>query len=175
MVKTLYVPDTLQYSDFDCGAACVQGIIAYYGQDLNEIKLLKKLKTNKSDGTGSDHIIKFFENKGYKVEARSMDIEDLISFIKKKIPVIVLAQAWKNSKVRYRRTKASGHYLIVIGYDDKNLYFKDHAMFGKGYIPRKEFLKRWHAEDRKNEILTRYGIAVWGKKPFNYNKFTRIK
>jgi predicted double-glycine peptidase len=63
--------------------------------------------------------------------------------------------------------------MVVIGYDDKNIYFEDPAIFGKGYIPIKEFVKRWHALD-KNEIK-RYGIAVWGKKLYDYKKIIKIK
>jgi len=171
--KILYIPDVLQFSDFDCGDMCVQAVMAYYGTDLNEVKLLKKLKTRKSDGTGSEHIIEFFERQNFKVEARSMDVEDLKYFIGKKIPVIVLAQAWKKSKVKYQKTKSYGHYMVVIGYDSRNLYFEDPAMFGKGYIPIKEFGKRWHALDTKE--VKRLGIAVWGPKRYNYKKFEPIK
>ena len=39
----------------------------------------------------------------------------------------------------------------------------------------KEFLKRWHGEDRKNETLRRFGIAVWGKKTYDYKKPIKIK
>lgn len=169
----LYVPDVLQFSDYDCGDMCVQAVLAYYGTDFNEVKLLKILKTRKRDGTCSEHIAEFFEKKKFKVESRSMDIEDLKYFINRKIPVIILAQAWKKSKVRYQKTKSYGHYMIVIGYDDKNIYFEDPAMFGKGYIPIKEFVKRWHALDKKE--IKRLGIAVWGKKPYNYKKFLKIK
>lgn len=173
MKKIFYIPDVLQYSDFDCGDMCAQTVMAYYGTDINEIKLLKKLKTRKTDGTGAEHIVEFFKKEKFKVEARSMDIEDLIYFINKNIPVIILAQAWKKSKVRYQRTKAFGHYMVVIGYDDKNIYFEDPAIFGKGYIPIDEFEKRWHAFDK--DVGKRYGIAVWGPKPYNYNKFVKIK
>jgi predicted double-glycine peptidase len=171
--KILYIPDVLQFSDYDCGDMCVQAVMAYYGTDLNEVKLLKKLKTRKSDGTCSDHIAEFFEKQKFKVESRSMDIDDLKYFINRKIPVIILAQAWKKSKVKYQRTKSYGHYMIVVGYDDKNVYFEDPAIFGKGYIPVKEFVKRWHALDKKE--VKRLGIAVWGPKRYNYKKFERIK
>lgn len=171
--KLLYIPDVLQFSDYDCGDMCVQAILAYYGTDINEVKLLKKLKTRKSDGTDSEHMVEFFEKQKFKVESRSMDIDDLKSFIKNKIPVIVLAQAWKKSKTRYQKTKAYGHYMIVIGYDDNKLYFEDPAIFGKGYIPINEFIKRWHALDKKE--VKRLGIAVSGKKPYNYKKPIKIK
>lgn len=171
--KILYVPDALQFSDFDCGDMCVQAVMAYYGTDLNEVKLLKKLKTRKSDGTGSEHIIEFFKRKKFNVESRSMEIKDLKSFINRKIPVIILAQAWKNSDVKYKRTESFGHYMVVIGYDEKNIYFEDPAMFGKGYIPIKEFEKRWHALDTTE--VTRLGIAVWGPTPYNFKKIVRIK
>jgi uncharacterized protein len=175
MVKNLYIPDVLQYSDFDCGNACTQAILAYYGEDINEIKLLSKLKTRKTTGTGHSRIVDYFKKRGFRVENRGMDIDDLIKFNKKKIPVIVLAQAWKKTNVSYKKTNSFGHYIIFTGYDDENLYFEDPAIFGRGYIPRKEFINRWHAEDKKNEILIRYGIAVWGKKPYNYKKFIKIK
>lgn len=171
--KILYVPDVLQFSDYDCGNSCVQAILAYYGFDYNEVKLLKKIKTSKSVGTSLNKIEEFFEKQKLKVESRSMDLEDLKSFINKKIPVIVLAQAWKKTRTKYQKTKAFGHYMIVIGYDDDNLYFEDPAIFGKGYIPIKEFEKRWHALDKKEN--KRHGIAVWGKKPFNYKKYLKIK
>jgi predicted double-glycine peptidase len=171
--RMIYIPDVLQFSDFDCGDMCVQAVLAYYGTDLNEVKLLKKLKTSKRDGTCSVYITNFFEKQKFKVESRTMEIEDLKSFIRRKIPVIVLAQAWKNSKVRYQKTKAYGHYMVVIGYDDKNIYFEDPAIFGKGYIPIKEFEKRWHALDKKDVV--RLGIAVWGPKPYDYKKYERIR
>lgn len=172
MKKILYLPDVLQFSDYDCGSMCVQGILAYYGQDINEVKLLRKLKTKKSTGTGSNHIVEFFRNRDYKVESGVMSIEKLKNFINKKIPVIVLAQAWKTEDVDYSRSEAYGHYMIAIGYDDKNIYFEDPAIFGKGFIPVNEFKKRWHALD--NEKLKNFGIAIWGKKPYNYKNFIRI-
>jgi hypothetical protein len=175
MAKILYMPDVLQFSDYDCGDTCVQAIMAYYGTDLNEIQLLKKLKTRKTTGTGVEHIEDFFKKQGFKVESRSMDINYLKNFIKKKIPVIILAQAWKKSPVKYKRTKAFGHYMIVVGIDDKKVYLEDPAIFGHGYIPVKEFIKRWHAEDHTDENLIRHGIAVWGKKPYNFKKLVRIK
>lgn len=62
--------------------------------------------------------------------------------------------------------------MIAIGYDDDNIYFEDPAIFGKGYIPKKEFLKRWHALDKKEVI--RLGIAVSGPKPYNYKKYLNL-
>jgi hypothetical protein len=62
---------------------CAKAIMAYYGTDINEIKLLKKLKTRKTEGTGTEHLVEFFKRQKFKVEARSMDIGDLISFINK--------------------------------------------------------------------------------------------
>ena len=172
MRKIIYTPDVLQYSDYDCGDMCVQGVLAYYGQDINEVKLLKKLKTKKSSGTETEHIIEFFKNRGFKVDAGNMTIDTLRTYIRKKIPVIILAQAWKTEDVSYERTEAYGHYMIVIGYDEKNIYFEDPAVFGKGFIPVKEFKKRWHAIDIGK--LQNFGIAIWGKKPFNFKKFVKI-
>jgi intein/homing endonuclease len=58
------------------------------------------------------------------------------------------------------------HNCIAIGYTDTAIIFEDPAIFGRGYINFSELEKRWHGEDEK--ILRNFGIAVWGKKPFNF-------
>jgi hypothetical protein len=34
MTRFFYIPDVLQYSDFDCGTTCTQAVMAYYGEDI---------------------------------------------------------------------------------------------------------------------------------------------
>ena len=39
----------------------------------------------------------------------------------------------------------NGHYMVVIGIDNQNVYFEDPAILGsRGYITDQEFLDRWH-------------------------------
>lgn len=173
MPNITYLPDVLQLYDYDCGIVCVQTILAYYGEDRDEVKLLSEIEICKDDGAETNHIIEYLENKGYKVKAGKMTIKDLKKYVKKMIPVIIFIQAWSETKVDYSKSQDNGHYVIVRGYNKKGLIIEDPAIFGRGFISYKELDKRWHGEDI--DILENYGIAVWGKKPFNYKKLIKIK
>ncbi len=48
--------------------------------------------------------------------------------------IIVNAQAWTDDQ-------NDGHYMVVIGVDNENVYFEDPAVLGsRGYISNQEFL-----------------------------------
>lgn len=173
MSRIAYLPDTLQFSDYDCGVVCIQTIMAYYGEDINEIRLFAKLKPSKQNGTKVERMANFFKHKGYKVFAGSMNIKRLKSYINKKIPVILLIQAWAPRKVDYTKTENYGHYVIARGYNSKGIIIEDPAIFGQGFLTYKEFLKSWHGEG--TQYLSCFGIAVWGKKPYNFKKLIRIR
>ncbi|MCX6163069.1 MAG: cysteine peptidase family C39 domain-containing protein [Ignavibacteriae bacterium] len=172
MTHNIYLPDTLQFYDYDCGTTCAQAVLAYYGEDISEIKLLKKIKPSKKYGTKSAQIEKYFKNRGFTVHAGSMSIPELKKFINRKIPVILFLQAWGPEGTNYKNTQAYGHYAIVCGYNTKGIILEDPAIFGKGFLSYKELEKRWHGED--NGFLSQYGIAVWGKGRFNYKKLIKI-
>lgn len=173
MASIYYLPDTMQFSDYDCGITCVQIILAYYGEDVEKVKLLSKIKHSKKDGTRTEQIIKFLRSRGYKTFAGSMTLDELKKYINKKIPVILFIQAWAEKEVDYTKTQEYGHYVIVRGYNSRGVIIEDPAIFGKGFLSYKELLKRWHGED--TDYLVHFGIAVWGKKPYNFKKLVNIK
>lgn len=173
MACITYLPDTLQFSDYDCGVTCVQTVLAYYGEDINELKLLKKIKPSKKNGTKTEQMIKYIHSKGLRTYDGSMTISELKKYLKRKIPVILFIQAWAKSKVDYTKTQTYGHYVIAQGFTGKGIIIEDPAIFGKGFLSYKELLKRWHGEDI--DFLSQFGIAVYGKKPFNYEKLIKIK
>jgi uncharacterized protein len=38
-----------------------------------------------------------------------------------------------------------GHYMMVIGFDDNNVYFEDPYTLGsRGFVSRQKFQERWH-------------------------------
>lgn len=74
-----------------------------------------------------------------------MSIETLKEYIKNKIPVICLIQAWAKISQDYTNEWKYGHYVIAIGYDKKNIYFMDPSIpDAYGYLRTEEFLHRWH-------------------------------
>lgn len=169
-MKLLDFPELRQIFEFDCGANVLQSVLAYYGIEINEEKILKEAKTSKK-GTLVKNMENVIKNYGLKMCSASMDIADVKKYIDKKIPVILLIQAWsKNKKNDWQKDKKDGHYVAAIGYDRNNIYFEDPYSFKRTFLTLKELNIRWHAVLEKREYLN-YGIAVYGKKPkFNSKK-----
>ena len=176
-VKILDFPITRQSTNYSCGTDATQRVMEYYGEDFRESDLIKILKTDE-DGTYVKNIVKFFHYHGLKTETKQeMTIDDLIKHIDKNIPVILLIQAWGTDlefKKHYKNFWKSGHFVVVIGYTDKIILISDPASYNVCYIPRDEFMDRWH--DIDEDKTYQLGIAVFGKKPkFDTEKMERIK
>ena len=89
-------------------------------------------------------------------------------------PVIVLIQAWGNKTLdQYATDKDDGHYVVAVGYDAANFYFMDPSTAGNyTFIPRDEFLRRWHDVDSRlvdghevDEPVTHFGLVAYKAAP----------
>jgi len=147
--------------------------MAYYGTDYMETELEKELDVSEKYGTATKSIVAFFKKRGFKIYEGNMNFEILKKYIDRKIPVMILIQAWAERKTNYIKTNNWGHYVVVCGYTNSGFILEDPAIFGKGFLSYTQLTKRWHAID--NKILNNYGIAVWGKKIYNYKKLLKIK
>jgi predicted double-glycine peptidase len=178
--KILEFPNTRQSFDYSCGPGAVQSVMAYYGEDFRESELIDLLKTDKNEGTYLKEIVKFFTSQGFSTTLKqNMTVQELCSYIDRKIPVIVLIQAWGKEADfgnNYKNSWDDGHFVVVIGYTDKDLLFSDPALFNTGYIPISEFTDRWHDYDEGETKTYQLGLAVYGKTPkFGTNDIERIK
>jgi predicted double-glycine peptidase len=148
------VPDVRQSTNYSCGAACTQAVLNYYlGLDVGESMVMQELGTN-NNGTSPGSIMRVLEAHGLSADMRqNLTLADLQDAISRKIPVIIVAQAWRdNTSLAWTDTWDSGHYMVVIGIDSNNVYFEDPSLLGcRGQIPRQEFLDRWH-DDGGGEI-----------------------
>lgn len=172
MAKALYFPDILQNTSFSCGNSCVQAVMAYYGFEYTEKKLIKILKTSRKWGTKSKNMIKFFKSKKFKVHFGSFTLENLKEFINKERPVIILLQAWGPVGTIYTHTYQYGHYVVVSGYNKRGFIIEDPAIFGRCFLSNAQLKKRWHADDE--EKVYNWGLAVWGKRRYDYSRLYNI-
>lgn len=170
----LTFPDTRQYSNFDCGAAATQSVAYYYGREFREDRLVKILKADPEVGVASGDIIKFFVGLGgFYVHAARMTLDEVKGWLDRKVPVILLIQAWGEPGVDYSIGLEDGHWVVAIGYDDTRMFFDDPSLLdNRGFIPFKELEVRWHAADKV--YLDHYGIAIYGPKP-TYDRGKTIK
>jgi len=101
---------------------------------------------------------------------RDMNIKNIKNYINKKIPVILLIQAWPGRKVKnWKNCWQDGHYVVAIGYDSKKIYFEDPSAFLRTYLGYKELEKRWHDIDSsKNKKYYNLGIIIRGPR-IKYN------
>jgi len=178
--KILDFPETRQSYDYSCGPGAVQAVMAYYGKDFRESELIDLLQTDKDEGTLVKDIVKFFNSQGLSaVVKENMTTSELFSYIDKSIPVIVLIQAWGNETDfvnNYKNTWNDGHFVVAIGYTNKDVLFSDPALFNTGYIPIPEFSDRWHDYDEGETKTNHLGIAVFGQEAkFVRKEVIRIK
>jgi|SRR3989344_2869868 len=169
-----HFPNLRQGFDYDCGATALQSVLFYYGINERLEKIMKLANTTKT-GTSIESIKKVMKSYGLKTDIRKMELDNVKKYIDKKIPVILLIQAWTEKKnVDWEKNWDDGHYVVAIGYDKNKIYFEDPSSIYKVYLTYEEFKKRWH--DRVgNKKYINYGVAVYGKKPsYSYNKIIHM-
>lgn len=177
-IMVLDYPDIRQGDDSSCGPAVARSVLNFFGEDETEEDLKKVLKCTDDWGTDPTAIVNFFKKKGYKVKNHEHTIDDIITFVKKKIPVILCIQAWSDNKVNYAKSWDHGHYVVAIGFNkkEKRILFHDPSVPDqRAYLEYKELLNRWHDVDRKGVKYNNFGIAVYGKKPTFRSKLVKIK
>lgn len=145
----LRVPDTKQTTDYSCGASTMQAMARYYGQEHEELDLMVQLGTEPLEGTHPQDMARVAAQLGLQGKLQTeLGLEGLQKELDAGRPVLIVAQAWREES---ENTKPwlecwnSGHYMIVMGMDQEQVYFEDPWILGqRGLIAREEFLERWH-------------------------------
>ncbi len=161
----LKFPESRQTYSYDCGAKAVQAVLIYYGIDIDESTVFKIAGTSERGTSikGIQAVIKQFK---LKHTTRELTTTQLKKYVAKKIPVIILVQAWPTEKVKnWKNCWTTGHFVVVIGFDKKNIYFEDPFKNVRTYLPFKQFEDRWHDKDLDGKRYEHLGIAIYGKKP----------
>ncbi len=181
--KFLNVPDVKQPSNYSSGPTALQAVLSYYGQDTNVDILINMTNCTPENGTLPGNIANAATKLGFNAAVKeNMSLEDLQQNINQGTPVIIDAQAWKNIETNSQNwtdDQVDGHYMVVIGIDNQNVYFEDPAILGsRGYIPTQEFLDRWHDQytdpnTENNTTNTHLGIIITGQ-PVSLPPFIKI-
>ncbi len=168
------IPDVRQSTNYSCGAAALQAVLAHWGISEREDRLMTRLHTTPEKGTSPDNIVRGAREFGLQAELREgLGLADLEAGLAAGFTVIVDLQARREAVGRpWTELWDDGHYMVLLGMDDRNLYFEDPSLLGsRGYIARQEFLDRWHdyegdepldASDRK---YVHAAIFIRGQRP----------
>ena len=177
------LPDVRQSTDYSCGAAAMESVLAYYGRDIDEENLRELLGTTAESGTYPDDIVRVAEELGFQASVKeNLTIADLKASLGEGVPVMVDGQAWRSSyefNDSWSDIVGDGHWMVVIGMDEKNVYLEDPYILGsRGYMSLQEFEQRWHNARgltpsdtvRQNHL----GVFIRGDKPAKSVPFKHI-
>lgn len=126
-----------------CGPATLKILLSYYGLEKSEEELAQLCGIDKHLGIDDQAIKKVAEQLGFKVEIKNFaDYSDMQSWLKKGVPVIV--NWFTRGRSDYGDSVvADGHYSVVMGLDDENIYLQDPEIGKMRTIARSEFMKVW--------------------------------
>lgn len=161
------LPAGRQTFDFDCGPKALQLVLAYYGLDIREDRLIRELQTDKN-GTPVENMIEYARKYKFDVFTEcGVAIETVKKFLQDGIPVITLVQAWAEKPktlAEWMTDYDDGHYVVVIGYHDGIIIFQDPSSFKRAWMTEREFLARWHDRcPRTQRNYDRFALALSGR------------
>jgi predicted double-glycine peptidase len=163
------VPLISQASPWTCGPAALMSVLVYFGVfDDAESRLDAELGATPQDGTRVRNLVAVARRFGLAADARTtLELDDLKNELSRGAVVIVALQAWATGAVTdWRSHWEDGHYVVVVGVSDDRVYFMDPSVrTGYAYLPRAEFVDRWHdydVEDGHKVVWNRLGIVIRG-------------
>ena len=136
-----------------CGPATLKMVLDYWGTEKSEEELAKLCEVG-LNGTDAEHIKAAAEQLGYKATIKNLaSLDDIGSWLDKKVPVVV--NWFTRGRFDYPDSAvADGHYSVVVGLDDANIYLQDPEIGGLRTIPRDDFMRVWF--DFIGETVTRW-------------------
>lgn len=159
-------PSKLQKYDNDCGVACMEAVLTFFGfSELEDGEVMKIAKTDKT-GTSIRGLARVARNYDLKYKKfQNLTIDELQKCINKHLPVIIPIQAYsRKPNFKYCQSWNHGHYVIPIGYDDKRIYFQDPSSKSRTFLTYEELNDRWHDREATGRKLYHFGMIIYGKK-----------
>jgi predicted double-glycine peptidase len=150
-----------------CGAASLKITLNYYGIEKSEMELSDMVGIKSDFGTTSDDIVRVAELFGFRAFVKNeSDFSDVEEWLNKGVPVIV--DWFTRGRSDYPDSAvADGHYSVVCGLDDKNVYLQDPEIGGLREIDREDFKKVWFdfavEYIKADELIIRQIIAIYKK------------
>jgi predicted double-glycine peptidase len=121
-----------------------------FGMNISEDSLAIEMQTNSDIGTNMSRMqaAAAVRNLSSTVVVNT-SLQDVRYALSRGQLVIVLYQAWADEPtVPYINVWDSGHYSVLFGIDDVNIYLMDPWTGAYGFVPTEYFMAaRWHAPD----------------------------
>jgi ABC-type bacteriocin/lantibiotic exporter with double-glycine peptidase domain len=167
------IPMCYQETEYTCGIASLQSVLARYGIFYRQSALADILHSQPILGTDYKSILYLSELMGlrasFKENLRIADLKRYIDF--GTVPILIL-QAWRlEDDIDYALDYKNAHYIVACGYDENGIYAMDPNLLGNyGFLSYPELLTRWHAVDKDNVRHMKSALIIGNKKyPITYD------
>jgi predicted double-glycine peptidase len=160
-----------QVVNFSCGSAALMSCLLYWlgdGTPVNsESELWGALNIDPDSGAEPEAIASVARDLGLDaVPVLELTIEDLRECLEEGITCILCLQAWKERQVDYLYDYEDGHYVVLVGMDNKNAYVMDPWLKDSyGFIPLGQLDTRWHNPDTEGFPQEHMAVLIRGEKP----------
>ncbi|OGD79871.1 hypothetical protein A2368_03100 [Candidatus Collierbacteria bacterium RIFOXYB1_FULL_49_13] len=149
-----------------CGPATLKMVLAYYGIEKSEEELAQACGKDTELGVDDQAIKRVAESFGLTVEIKNnSSFEDIQTWLDKKVPVIV--NWFTRGRTDYPEDEvADGHYSVVVGLDNQQIYLQDPEVGRVRKVERNEFKKVWfdfssEFIEKWENLIVRQIIAVY--------------
>ena len=148
-----------------CGPASLKIVLDYYGLEKSEKELAKLCNVDSDLGVDDAAIKRVAEELGFNVEIKNeSSFEDIEQWFKKDVPVIV--DWFTRGRTDYTDEDVSdGHYSVVCGLDDENIYLQDPETGGMRKLDKEDFMTVWFDFTgmfiKPDELIIRQIIAIY--------------
>lgn len=149
-----------------CGPASLKIVLDYFGVSKGEEELAA-LASKGELGTDDAGLAKAAGALGFEAVIKNgSSFADIEEWLTKGVPVIV--NWFTRGRSDYSDSEvADGHYSVVSGLDEENIYLQDPETGGLRTIARSEFLKVWFDFSgetiKPEEVILRQLIAIYPK------------
>lgn len=140
-----------------CGPASLKIVLEHFGVTKSEAELA--LLVGVTDlGSDDESIKRAAESLGFKVSIKNeSSFSDIEEWLDRGVPVIV--NWFTRGRSDYSDSEiADGHYSVVAGLDNENIYLQDPEIGGLRTIAKYDFMKVWF--DFSGEIITRENLII---------------
>lgn len=142
-----------------CGPASLKMILNYFGVDKTEEELSRLAECTENAGTTAQNLAKAVASFGFKTEIKDFaEIADIKKYVEeKKIPVII---DWF--------FEDDGHYSVVVGVDNENIYLQDPSFGHRRALRLDTFYRCWFDFEgdyikSKNDMIIRRLMVIYPK------------
>lgn len=162
----LPLPILIQTTSYTCGSTSTAALLQGFGFAVTEMSMTEELHSNNEVGTYYGEIVSALLRRGFSASARNgWTISQIREVLVRGGVVMVCYQAWKEDDGPWVLRWQDGHYSVVIGLDDTNIFLMDPSQDDGyfGYIPLVEFEARWRdidGTDATGVPVVRFGISV---------------